>query len=189
MSAHGHAAAQPVERTPQLWAMLVELQTVEQTLAGAVVVRDAGYTRWDVHTPFPVHGLNEAMGLRLTRLPWITFGAGLTGCAVAIAMQWWMNAVDYKVLVSGKPYFSLPAFIPIAFELTILFAALATFFGMWVLNGLPRLFQPLFRSRRFLRATSDRFFIVIEASDPLFERNRTGALLESLGGPVEELED
>jgi hypothetical protein len=169
--------------------MMVELQAVDQVLKGAEKVRDAGYRRWDVHTPFPVHGLNEAMGLRLSRLPWITFGAGATGAAVAILMQWWMNAVDYKVIVAGKPFFSLPAFIPIAFEVTILFAALATFFGMLVRNGLPTFYRPHFRSKRFQRATSDRFFIVIEAQDPLFDRNRTGALLESLGGPVEELED
>ncbi len=102
-------------------------------------------------------------------------------------MQWWMNAVDYPFHISGKPLFGLPANIPIMFELTVLFSAFAAFFGMWGLNGMPRLYHPLFTNRRFRRATQDRFFIVIEARDPQFDTEQTRAFLASLGGS--EVED
>lgn len=171
------------------WGLMAELETVNQVLTGAERVRDAGYTRWDVHTPFPVHGLNDAMGLRMTRLPWLTMAFGVTGCLTGLVMQWWMSAVDYPVIVSGKPLFSLPAFIPICFELTILFSAIGTFVSMIVANGLPKLYHPTFKSHRFRRATADRFYIVIETADPKFDPRRTRELLESLGGTVEELED
>jgi hypothetical protein len=101
-------------------------------------------------------------------------------------MQWWMNAVDYKFMISGKPLFGLPANIPIMFELTVLLSAFATFFGMWGLNGMPRLYHPLFNSRRFRRATQDRYFIVVEAADPRFDLEQTRAFLASLGGAVVE---
>ena len=171
------------------WGVMVELETVEQVVAGAERVRDAGYTKWDVHTPFPVHGLNDAMGLRMTRLPWLTMACGTAGALTGLGMQWWMSAVDYPLIVSGKPLFSVPAFIPISFELTILFSALGTFLGMLVANGLPKLYHPTAKSRRFRRATSDRFYIVVEVADPKYDARRTRELLESLGGTVEALED
>jgi hypothetical protein len=107
-----------------------------------------------------------------------------------ILLQWWTNAVDYPYLISGKPLFSLPANIPIAFETTILFAAISALVGMLALNGLPRLSHPLFTSRAFKRVTDDRFFISIEADDPLFDATKTRELLESISDqPVEEIED
>jgi hypothetical protein len=129
------------------------------------------------------------MGIRGTRLPFLVLGGGLTGLGLATLMQWWMNAVDYPFQISGKPLFGLPANIPIMFELTVLFSAFATFFGMWGLNGMPKLYHPLFTSRRFRRATQDRFFIVIEARDPQFDAERTRAFLASLGGSVVEAVD
>jgi hypothetical protein len=118
------------------------------------------------------------------------FGAGLTGATVGLALQWWTNAVNYPFLISGKPYFSLPANIPVTFELTILFSAITAFVGMLVLNGLPTWYRALFRSPRFRRATADRFFICIEALDPKFDRRGTKTFLESLGGSaVEEVTD
>jgi hypothetical protein len=117
-------------------------------------------------------------------------GGGLTGLGLALLMQWWMNAVDYPFQISGKPFFGLPAAIPVTFELTVLFSALTTFFGMWGLNGMPRLHHPLFTSERFLRVTQDRFFIAIESSDPKFDLRVTRQLAESLGGTaVEEVRD
>ncbi len=101
-------------------------------------------------------------------------------------MQWWMNAVDYKFVISGKPLFGLPANIPVMFELTVLFSAFAAFFGMWILNDLPKWYHPLFTNRRFRRATQDRFFIVIEAADPRFKPDQTRAFLASLGSTVVE---
>lgn len=175
---------------PELYGYLVEFDNPGHLLDAAEIVRDAGFTRWDCHTPFPVHGLDDAMGVRGTRLPWLVLGGGLTGLALALLLQWWMNAVDYPFMISGKPFFGLPAATPIAFELTVLLSALTTFFGMWALNGLPRHHHPLFNSARFARATADRFFISLEASDPEFHPERTRTFAESLGGlAVEAVED
>jgi hypothetical protein len=175
---------------PVLYGYLVEFDKVDELLLAAAAVRNAGYTRWDAHTPFVIHGLDAAMGVKKTVLPYIVFLAGLTGTAAGILLQWWTNAVDYPFLISGKPLFSLPANIPIAFETTILFAAITTLVGMLALNGLPRLHHPLFRSRSFKRVTDDRFFISIEAEDPIFDSAATRELLESISGqPVERIED
>ena len=179
------------EREPGgCWGYLVEFATPEALLAAAERVRDAGYSRWDAHAPFPVHGLNDAMGLRPTRLPLLVFGAGLTGATVGLVMQWFTNALDYPFLISGKPLFSLPANIPVMFELTILFAALAAFVGMLAANDLPRPYHALFTSRRFRRATADRFFISVEAVDPKFDAANTREFLATLGGSdVERIKD
>ncbi len=177
-------------REPQVWGLLAEFEDPDVLLSAATEVRNAGYTRWDVHTPFPVHGMDRAMGVKRTILPWIVLLGGLTGCGVALFLQWYTNAFDYPFLISGKPYFSLPAFIPVTFELTVLISALAAVFGMLILNFLPEYYHPVFKSERFRRVTTDRFFIVIEARDPLFDRKRTAAFLESLDGlAVESLED
>ncbi|MFH0793157.1 MAG: DUF3341 domain-containing protein, partial [bacterium] len=127
-----------------------------------------------------VHGLDGAMGIRPTILPLIVFGGGLTGCAAGLALQWWTNAVDYPFLISAKPYFSLPANIPIIFEITVLFSAITTVLAMLALNNLPLHYHPLFRSERFRRSTSDRFFIVVEAQDPKFDAKKTHVFLGSL---------
>jgi hypothetical protein len=175
--------------SPRLWGLLAEFTSVEDLLRAAEQVRDAGFRRWDAHTPFPVHGLNDAMGIRMTRLPLFVLGGGLTGGSLAILMQWWMNSVDYKYLISGKPYFGLPANIPIMFELTVLFAAFGAFLGMLAFNLLPEYHCPLFRSERFLRATQDRFFISIDASDPRFDAAKVQDFLECLGSTsVERVE-
>lgn len=169
-----------------LYGLLSEFESPSLLVAAVRQVRDAGFKHWDVHTPFPVHGMDEAMGIRGTKLPFIILGGGITGLALGTLMQWWMNAVDYPFQISGKPLFGLPANIPIMFELTVLFSAFAAFFGMWGLNGMPRLYHPLFTNRRFRRATQDRFFIVIEARDPQFDPERTRAFLAGLGGNVVE---
>ena len=141
------------------------------------------------------------MGIKPTILPVIVFFAGLTGTIVAFSLQTFTNATDwnfwamvwvtgYPYLISGKPLLSLPAFIPVMFELTILFAALTAVFVMFIMNGLPRLHHPLFKNQRFAKVTDDRFFIVIEARDPQFFRDRTMRMLESLGAEsVEEVEE
>jgi hypothetical protein len=175
---------------PKTFGYLAEFEDVESFLSAARQVRDAGYTHWDAHTPFVVHGLDEAMGIRKTILPWLVFGAGATGCAVGLGLQYWTNAVDYPFLISGKPFFSLPANIPVVFELTILFAAITAMFGMLILNGLPKLYHPVLKSKRFRRSTTDRFFISIEADDPRFDPAATRELIESLSpAAIEELED
>ncbi len=173
-----------------LFGYLVGFDKVDELLEGAAVVRDAGYTQWDAHTPFVIHGLDAAMGVKKTILPYIVFLAGITGTTAGILLQWWTNAFDSPFMISGKPMFSLPANIPVAFETTILFAAISALVGMLALNKLPQLYHPLFRSRAFKRATDDTFFISIEAQDPLFDSTATRELLESISGQkVEEIED
>jgi len=172
---------------PAPYGLLAEFDDVETFVAAVRRVRQAGYRRWDAHSPFPVHGMDEAMGIRGTQLPWLVLGGGLTGLALAVLMQWWMNARDYPYLISGKPYFSLPANIPVIFELTVLVSALATVVGMLVLNRLPEWAHPLLRHARFRRATADRFYIVIEARDPAFAAGPTREFLASLGGGAVEI--
>jgi hypothetical protein len=175
---------------PRLYGVLAEYPGPEALLSACEKVRDAGFRKWDAHAPFPVHGLNDAMGLYSTKLAWLVLGGGIAGAAGGILLQWWTNAFDYPFLISGKPIFSLPANIPVAFELTILLASIVAFVGMLALNGLPRFNHPLLRNERFRRATVDRFFISVEAADPKFDPEKTAAFLKSLGGVhVEPVED
>lgn len=172
-----------------LWGLLAEYETVPGVLDAATRVREAGYTHFDVHTPIPIHGLDEAMGIKVSRLPWVVFGGGAAGATAGLLLQWWTNAVDYPFIISAKPYFGLPAAIPVTFELTVLLAAIGAFAGMLVANGLPQFHHPLFRVERFRRASNDRFFISVEARDPRFDAVATRALLEASGGvPVVEVE-
>jgi len=180
----------PMEVDGELFGLLAEFETPGELLDAADKVREAGYSRWDCYSPFPVHGLDRAMGLRDTRLPWVVLGAGISGAAAAILMQWWMNAVDYPYMISGKPLFSLPANIPVAFEVTVLFSALTAFGAMFMFNRLPQFYHPVFKSARFRKVTDDRFFIAIETSDPRFDESKTAAMLQSIGsGRVERLVD
>lgn len=175
---------------PVLAGYLAEFENVNSVVSAAEAVRDAGYYRWDVHSPFPIHGIDEAIGIRPTFLPWLVLGGGLFGLAAGLWMQWFTNSYDYKLIVSGKPFFSLPAFIPVIFAMVVLCAALTAIFGMLLLNRLPMLYNPLLKSERFRRVTADRFFVVIEASDPQFDETRTAELLRSLGAvAVERFED
>ena len=176
--------------TSRLYGVLAQFDDPGALLVAAESVRDAGFKKWDCFTPFPVHGLDAAMGLRPTILPRIVLAGGLTGCASGLLLQWFTNAHDYRYLVSGKPFFSLPAFIPVTFELTILFASISAFVGMIVLNDLPKLYHPLFRHARFRRATSDRFFVAVQAEDPRFDLDRVEKLFLDLGCThLERVED
>ncbi|MBX7165851.1 MAG: DUF3341 domain-containing protein [Pirellulales bacterium] len=183
MSAHSSTSSAAAERVA---GVLAQYESADALLAAAEKVRDAGYQRWDLHSPHPIHGAEEAMGQRMTVLPWIVLLLGITGAGLGLLLQWWTNSINYPFLISGKPLFSLPAFIPIVFECTILFAAFATFFGMWGLNQLPQFFHPVFASERFRRATSDGFFISVEAEDPKFQQQRTTELLSSAGAQLVE---
>ncbi len=170
----------------KLYGLLIEFESASLLMAAAAKCRDEGFKNWDVHTPFPVHGMDDAMGIRGTRLPFIVLVSGFAGLGIATLMQWWMNAVDYQFIISGKPLFGIPANVPIMFELTVLLSAFAAFFGMWILNGLPRWYHPLFTNRRFRRATQDRYFIVVEAKDPKFNLEKTRNFMADLGGSVVE---
>jgi mono/diheme cytochrome c family protein len=170
-----------------LHGVLGEFESVDQILAAAEKVKNSGYTKWDCYTPMPVHGLDQAMGVKETRLPWVVLVMGITGAALGLLMQYWMNGVDYKMIISGKPMNSLPASIPVIFETTILFASLTSFFCMWIFNGLPKWFSPLSRVERFARATDDRFFVAIAANDPNFDVSTTSKMLENCGAAAVEL--
>jgi hypothetical protein len=187
------ADVKPMKTMPgetRVYGMMAEFTTPAEIVHAAEKVRDAGFKWWDCHTPFPVHGLDRAMGVRPTILPVIVFFCGMTGTLIALAMQIFTNATGidasvlflhgYPFMISGKPFISLPAFIPVTFELTVLLSALGTVGCVLLLNGLPQLYHPLFKSTRFARATDDRFFLVIEARDPKFSRSRTEELLKSL---------
>jgi hypothetical protein len=179
-----------VDEKVELIGLLAEYESVDEILNAARAVRRAGFTRWDVHSPFPIHGIDYAMGIKPTILPWIVLGGGLTGLGTAIWLQWYCNAYDYQFLISGKPIWSFPANVPIMFELTVLFSALTAVFAMLGLNHLPQLYNPLFKSARFRRVTTDRFFVVIDASDNKFDEEATTRLLTEAGAKsVERVED
>ena len=175
MEAH---ATRNARRSPSI--VLAEYKSAHDVLHAAEKVRDAGYIRWDTHTPFPVHGMDRAMGLRDSRLGWIVIVFALTGLTGAFVMMHWMNGVDYPTVVGDKPPGApetLPSMVPILFELTILLSAFGAVLGMLHLNRLPRHHHPVFESDRFRLASDDRFFISIEADDPKFDLEKTRALL------------
>lgn len=162
--------------------LVAEFETPAAIVEAAGKVYDAGYRDYDAHTPFPIHGLDKAMKIPVSKLGWIVFAHGLVGFSGALLLQWWTSAVDYPMIIGGKPYFSYQAFVPICFALTILLSAFGTVFGMFFLNGLPRWSHPVLAHPDFRRATDDRFFISIDSADPKFDATRTRALLEQIGG-------
>jgi Ni/Fe-hydrogenase subunit HybB-like protein len=150
-------------------------------------LRTAGYRRLDTYSPIPIHGLDEALGLGRSKVPLFTLAGGVFGLAFAQWIQWYQSAVAYKLVVGGKPLNSVEAFVPISFETTILYAAFGAVAGMLLLNGLPRLYHPVFRSRSFARATTDGFFLAVAARDPKFHPIETPLLLDAAGATEVEL--
>ena len=178
-----------VPRLPKgpYYGILAEFATPAELYHACERVRDAGFTRWDAHSPFPMHGLSNAMGLRRSTLPWIVLVMALTGAALGFILQWWVHTSAYPLVISGKPFFTWPAFIPVTFEVSVLFGALGAVFGMLGLNRLPMHHHPLFKSKVFERASDDAFFISIESWDPRFDPSGTATLLKSLGARSVEL--
>ena len=140
-------------------------------------VREAGYKNFDAITPFPVHGLEEAIGIQRSVIPWVTFFAGLTGLACALALEYWTSAVDWAINVGGKPFFSGPAFAPIMFELTVLFAALFSVGAMFVLCGLPKIEPPIIDPD----LTSHKFALFIPETEAGYDAGRAEQMLKGLG--------
>jgi len=173
------------EKGVPIHGIVASFTTTPQVYHAAERMRDAGYTNWDVYSPFPIHGIDEAMGIKRTRLPIIVGTAAAIGVTSGYLLQWWANNYGYQIVVQGKPFGSLggggwEAFIPVIFELGVLFAAFASLIGMLVLNGLPRHHHPLMAREDFLRVSADTFMICVEAVDPKFDPKGTRALLESL---------
>ena len=167
-----------------VYAIAAEYPTAAALYEAAKQVRDAGYKRWDVFSPFPIHGMDEAMGLGKSWLSAVVLAGGLSGLITALVLTFGPSWILFPLIVHGKPYDwkTVPAFFPIMFELTILFSAFAAFFAVLIMNGLPRWNHPIFNWDRFTRVTNDGFFLAIEARDPRFDQNETRDLLEDTGG-------
>jgi ActD protein len=164
-----------------IYGLIAEFPTPADAMHAAEKVRDAGYKHWDVFTPYPVHGMDKAMGLKNSKVGWFSFIGGVIGYTSGMIMIWWMNAYDYPILIGGKPMFSPYGAFPPSYELTILLGSFGALFGMLFLNRLPKLHHPLLKHKRFALATHDRFFLVIETTDPKFSAAETRKLLESAG--------
>jgi hypothetical protein len=165
---------------PPIYGLMAEFDTPSEVLEAAERAKKEGYTRMDAYSPFPVEGLSEAIGFRRTLLPMLVFAGGLLGALTGFFMQYYASVIAYPENIGGRPLNSWPSFIPITFELTILFAGLTAVISMLVLNGLPRPYFPTFNVPAFERVTRDKFFLCIEALDPKFDRERTKNFLESL---------
>jgi molybdopterin-containing oxidoreductase family membrane subunit len=187
--AHVMAEREPAPLTPagRPFGYVARFAGPGELLRAAKAMRDLGYRTLDAFTPFPVHGMIEAIGLRRSYLPWITLAGGVIGLTVALGGQIYLSAIDYPIMIGGKEFVSLPAFVPICFELTVLFSAFATLFGLLVACGLPRLYHPTANHPGFDRVNIDGFFLSVRASDPKFDARETHALIERLGGREIEL--
>ena len=163
-----------------IYGVMAEFDTPEDVLAAAKRAQAQGYRRMDAYTPFPVEGLSEAIGFHHTWLPLLVLIAGILGAIIGFASQYYATVIDYPINVGGRPLNSWPSYIPITFEVTILFAALMAVVGMIALNGLPMPYHPVFNVPQFALASRDRFFLCIEATDPLFDREATRRFLEGL---------
>ncbi|MFM1852365.1 MAG: hypothetical protein RIS54_2049 [Verrucomicrobiota bacterium] len=173
----------------QPYGLIATFDTAAEIYEAAKEVRDAGYKNWDCITPFPIHGLDGAMGLRRSIVPRISLAGGITGFFTGMSLIFWTGAVEYPLIVGGKPMFSPMFAFPVSYELTILFTAFATIIGMFVLNGLPRHYHPVLKYDNIAAGMDDKFFIVIETRDPRFNDANTKALLEKIGGKeIKELE-
>jgi len=171
----------------RIYSVLAEFGSAGELLRAAEQVRDAGYKKFDCHSPFPIHGMDQAMGLKRSKVGYIAGICGLCGGAFAMWLQGWTSTVDYPLVISGKPLFSWQAYIIVTFGLTILGAALGAVIGMLVLNRLPQWFHGNFYSESFKRFSDDTFFISIEADDPKFDTDRVSEFLKSIGGRTVEV--
>jgi hypothetical protein len=165
---------------PHLYGLVAEFHTADELVAAAKRVYESGYRRIDAFSPFPIHGLSDAIGFRRTRLPLLVLLGGIGGGGGALFMQWYASVVSYPINIGGRPLASWPSFVPVTFELTVLGAALAAVLGMLFMNGLPTPYHPLFNVERFAQASRDRFFICIEYRDPKFDVVATKQFLQSL---------
>lgn len=165
---------------PPIYGLLAEFNDPTSLTAAARRVREAGYRRIDAFTPFPIEELSEAIGFRDRRLPLIVLAGGVTGTLAGLGLEYWASAIAYPLNIGGRPHLSWPSFIPVAFETTILFAALSAVIGLLALNGLPMPYHPVFNAPRFAMASRDRFFLLVEATDPKFDQMQTRKLLDEL---------
>ncbi|SMO55917.1 DUF3341 domain-containing protein [Fodinibius sediminis] len=164
-----------------IYGVLAEFRNPKELVDAATSVKKSGYKDFDTYAPFPIHGMEKAMGIKESPLGWIVLGGALTGLIGAVTLMVWVMGYEYPMNISGKPFINIPIYVPIGFELTVLLAAGATVFGMLFLNKLPRLNNPLFGVDRFEKATDDGFFVCIEASDDLFAEEKVTKLFRDSG--------
>ena len=165
-----------------LHGIMAEFDTATELVDAARLVRDEGYVKTDAFSPFPLHEIDEALGIKRSILPFLIFAGGIAGLMSGIGLEYFVHVIEWPIIVGGRPHFSLPAFIPPAYELTILFAAFTAVFGMLFLNGLPAPYHPVFNVPRFALATREKFFLIIESIDPKYDYEKTRSFMESLGG-------
>lgn len=163
-------------------AILAEFDSAADLVIAAKKVREAGFIKFETYSPFPIHGMDAAMGLGQSKLGWLSITGGLLGLAGGLYLQIWTQAEAYPLIISGKDFASLPAFLPVTFEVTILLTAFFTVFGMLALNGLPQWYNAVFNHKTFHKVTDDKFFLGIEADDPNYNESKITKLLEKLGG-------
>jgi ActD protein len=179
-SAAGGPAPSHRRHAPPLYGVMAEFENPTDLVAAARRVYSLGYRRINGYSPYPIEELSEAIGFTHTSLPLIVFIGGLIGGLSGFFMQYWIEVIDYPINVGGKPTNSWPAFIPITFEMTVLFAAFAAVLGMLVLNKLPQPYHPVFNAPNFALATRDSFFLVIESRDPKFKHDEVMQFMKSL---------
>lgn len=165
----------------QLYGILAEFKNPKALIDAATTITESGYRKYDTFSPFPIHGIDKAMKLPKSKLGWIVGTMGLIGLTGGFMMIYFMMTLDYPTIIGGKPFANIPAWIPVIFELTVLLSAFGAVFGMFFLNGLPKLNHPLFSSENFKRSTDDGFFVCIESEDPQFDEEKVEQLLENLG--------
>jgi Protein of unknown function (DUF3341) len=164
----------------KIYGLLAEFDTPTQLVDAATKVREAGFTKTDAFSPFPIHEIDKALGIKRSILPYLVFGGGVAGLATGMGLQFFVHVFDYPIIVGGRPFASIPSFIPPAYELTILFAAFTAVFGMLLLNGLPQPYHPVFNVPRFALATRDKFFLLIQTEDPKFNYEETRNFMQGL---------
>ena len=172
------------------FCIAAEFETPEALIAACEKTRDAGFKKFECYTPFPVHGLADAMGLKRPILAWVIFAGGIFGLCAGFGLAYWVSVITNPYNIGGRPLNSWPSFIPITFETTVLFASLTAVFGMIAFNGLPRPHHPIFNHPRFDKIMDDRFLLTIEAVDPKFDIEKTAEFLRGLNpSEVVEVED
>ena len=169
-----------METKPPLYGLMAEFDNPTDVVEAARATYDRGYRRINAYSPYPIEELAEAIGFHRTRLPVIVLLGGILGGLIGYGLQYYVAVIDYPINVGGRPLHSWPSFMPITFEMTVLFAAFAAVFGMLALNKLPQPYHPVFNAERFALASRDRFFLVIEARDPKFDHDRARMFLLSL---------
>lgn len=171
----------------KVYAVMGEFADPHDLVHAGRKIREMGYTKIDAMSPFPVHGIDDAIGIPYSKLGWIVICVALCGTLTAQLLMWWCGTINYPLVIGGKPLYDFTFSIPITFELTILFSAFASFIGMFALNGLPRLYHPSLNYRNANRISDDRFVLVIEANDPKFDAHKTAEHLRSVGAETVEV--